>query len=161
EARGSEPPALRPARPAGTPAPAGRTRRTRAGAGRGPAPRANYGRVVMRTGRRWVGAGLGVALLLSLNNRLRAQAPPPGGEALPTPGPGKPVPLRGAIAPSGPEAGFTGEHAVDGHNNHGENHHVEHHAVVEEESHEEGSARGLFFVGEYLYVRPRRRANDF
>src|SRR5262249_4096344 len=64
--------------------------RWRRGAGRAPAPRERYGRMMMRTGRLWVGAGLGLALLLSVNGA-RALGQAPEGLLPPAEGP-RPVP---------------------------------------------------------------------
>src|SRR3954447_10632498 len=57
---------------------------TREGTGRRPAPRSHNGRVVMRTGSLWMRAGLGMALLLSINVA-RAEGP----ESLPPPAKGR------------------------------------------------------------------------
>lgn len=106
----------------------------------------------MRTGRLWIGAGLGMALLLSFNvNGARAQAPeglpPPAGAA----GGGASGPMAGAppvvrhetLAHPGLE-----EHHEEGHEGH-----------VEEEHHDEGG--GLYILADYLYLRARRRALDY
>ena len=101
----------------------------------------------MRTGSLWMRAGLGMALLLSIN-AARAQgpeplAPPAGGRQMVVP----------------PPSSFS-QYPVDqpmAHEEHGE--HEEHHAECGECNHEEG--RGLFLLADFLYVRPRRRALDF
>ncbi len=99
----------------------------------------------MRKARFWIGAGVGIALLLGVRG-LRAQAP--AGEFLAPPKEGQPL-----VMPHG------GNHTTVHPNGHGA--HAEHHAehnVVEEEHEEEG---GLYGWAEYLYLRPRRRAHDF
>ena len=100
----------------------------------------------MRTGSLWMRAGLGMALLLSINVA-RAQGP----ESLPPPANGRQmaVPPPSSIPYSVDQPMHQEEHEA----------HEEHHAEGGECNHEE--ERGLFVIADFLYVRPRRRALDF
>jgi hypothetical protein len=108
----------------------------------------------MRTGRLWIGAGLGMALLLSINvNGARAQTP----ENLPMPtGPRTGVPANGVPANGGAPIvrhETVGQPGMEEH--HGEGGHG---GEVEDEHEAEG---GLYVIADYLYLRARRRAFDF
>jgi len=112
----------------------------------------------MRMGSVWMRAGLGMALLLSLN---AARAQGPRGEPIAAPS------SNGFLAVPPPGTGGTlavpappvNQYNVD-QNGHGEAHEENGHHEGEEGCHEE-EGRGLYVIGEYLFVRPRRRAFDF
>src|SRR5215813_7664630 len=101
----------------------------------------------MRMGSVWMRAGLGMALLLSLN---AARAQGPQGEPIAAPS------SNGFQAVPPPPVN---QYNVD-QNGRGEAHEEHEHHEGEEGWHEEGE-RGLYGIGEYLFVRPRRRAFDF
>src|SRR5262245_42956399 len=124
-----------------------RSRGERTTLARAPA-RQHYGRKVMRTGRVWLGACLGLALVLSAQG-LQAQQDP---EKL-----GQPT-RRSVIGPAAtvPDMG-AGSH-VEGHEAHAEGHEAHEEHESEGEAVQEG---GLVFDATYLLVRPRRRPFDF
>jgi Legionella pneumophila major outer membrane protein precursor len=106
----------------------------------------------MRMGRLWIGAGVGLALLLSING-LRAQeriAAP----AAPMPSAGPPPVIQ-----EGPPPGMVNGHGEYGgaHVQEGDWHHD--HGCVEDGIKE--PEPGYFATFDYLLVRPRRQALDF
>jgi hypothetical protein len=115
----------------------------------------------MRTGRLWIKAALGLGLLLSTST-LRAQLPGqttmPGGafagQGAPAGGGG-----LGAQMPGGPPSSVQKYETLNQQHGEGEAHHIDvpHEGEGCEDCKEES---GLYFIGEYLFVQPRRRGQD-